>query len=248
MARLSWPRVIVGTVLALLAFVVLAQFWFLCKVYWYSMYPPAVTPIMRSAMADLRKHQPDAKLRYEWVPYDQISNHLKRAVVAAEDARFMQHGGVDWDALRSAWEHNRALAVRRAEAQEAGKPPPRGVMRGGSTITQQLAKNLFLSNDRTYIRKAQELVIAWMIEHVMTKQRILELYLNVAEWGNGIFGAEAAAQHYFRKRAANLNASQASQLAVMLPNPTFYDTNGPTRYLNSRARTIEARARHAVIP
>ena len=246
--RLTWMRLLAGIMLAVLTLFVLAQFYFLCKVYWYSKYPPDSTPIMRAALADLQRSQPGARLQYVWVPYDQISNNLKRAVVAAEDARFMQHQGIDWEALRDAWEHNRALDERRAQALEAGEVPPRGVLRGGSTITQQLAKNLFLSNERTYARKAQELIITWMIEHVMTKQRILELYLNVAEWGNGVFGAEAAARHYFRTSAARLDPSQAAQLAVMLPNPRFYDANGPTRYLLSRARTIAARARQAMIP
>ena len=246
--KLSWPRVILGSLLFILTLVLLVQFWFLCKVFWYSMHPPASTPIMRATMAQLRQERPDATLRYQWVPYERISTSLKRAVVAAEDAKFMQHNGVDWRAVRDAWAHNRELAARRAEAEKAGKRPPRGVMRGASTITQQLAKNLFLSNDRTYFRKGQELVIAWMIEHVMTKQRILELYLNVAQWGNGVFGAEAAARHYFRASANQLGAGQAAQLAAMLPNPAFYDTHGPTSYLNSRTQTLAARARHAVIP
>src|SRR5690606_25722303 len=172
-----------------------------------------------------RKTQPDATLRYEWVDYQNISTNLKRAVLAAEDTTFLQHKGVDWKAIRSAWEHNRQLAARLAAAEESGETV-RGSFRGGSTITQQLAKNLFLSNSRSYLRKGQELVITWMIEHVMSKRRILELYLNVAEWGEGVFGAQAAARHHFKTDAARLGSRQSAQLAAMLPNPRFYDKKG----------------------
>ncbi len=240
-------KIALGTLMALAALVLLVQFWFFCKVVWYSMQAPGSTPIMRSAMAELRETRPDAKLNYQWVDYDRISPSLKRAVVASEDALFMQHRGVEWDAIRNAWEHNRQLAARLQAAEESGTTV-RGVMRGGSTITQQLAKNLFLSNSRSYFRKGQELIITWMIEHVMTKQRILELYLNVAEWGEGVFGAQAAARHYFDTDAARLGTRQAAQLAVMLPNPRFYDAKGVTRYLNSRTNTVMARMRHAHIP
>lgn len=240
-------RLTLGVLMALAALVILVQFWFFCKVVWYSMQPPRSTPIMRAAMSDLREARPDATLKYEWVDYDRISNSLKRAVVASEDANFVRHNGVEWDAIRNAWEHNRELAARLAAAEETGTRV-RGTMRGGSTITQQLAKNLFLSNSRNYLRKGQELVIAWMIEHVMSKQRILELYLNVAEWGEGVFGAQAAARHHFGNSAAGLGNRQAAQLAAMLPNPRFYDARGATRYLSSRTSTIMARMRQADIP
>nr|WP_246129783.1 monofunctional biosynthetic peptidoglycan transglycosylase [Verticiella sediminum] len=232
--------------MAVLAFILLAQFWYLCWVVWYSSNPPASTPIMRSAMRELHTTRPDAELRYQWVPYERISSSLKRAVVAAEDSNFVNHGGVEWNAVRAAWEHNRTLAERRAGAGEGARVS--GVMRGGSTITQQLAKNLFLSNSRSYARKGQELVITWMIEHVMSKERILELYLNVAEWGEGVFGAQAAAQHHFRTNASGLAQRQAAQLAAMLPNPRFYDQRGATRYLNSRTNTIMLRMRQVSIP
>ena len=243
-----WGRIVLGTVMAIAAFVLLVQFWFFCKVVWYSMQPPRSTPIMRAAMAELREKQPQAELRYEWVDYEQISNALKRAVVAAEDARFVEHGGVEWEAIRKAWEYNRRLAAQREAAADNGAAAPGRAIRGGSTITQQLAKNLFLSNSRTYARKAQELVITWMLEHVMSKRRILELYLNVAEWGEGVFGAQAAARHYFRVDAARLGNRQSAQLAAMLPRPRFYDARGATRYLNARTSTLAARMRHAVIP
>lgn len=234
--------------MAVAAFVLLTQFYFFCKVVWYNYNPPRSTPVMRAAMADLQRENPQAELRYDWVDYASINTSLKRAVVAAEDANFMNHTGVEWDAVRAAWEHNQDLRERRAAAAEAGERAPRGVMRGGSTISQQLAKNLFLSNSRSYLRKGQELVITWMIEHVMSKQRILELYLNVAEWGNGVFGAQAAARHHFRTDAASLGPRQAAQLAAMLPNPRFYDDRGATRYLNARTTTLTSRMRQVNIP
>jgi len=240
-------RLVLSILMALLALILLVQFWFFCKVVWYSMQPPSSTPIMRDAMSQLRQTRPDAELKYQWVDYDDISTGLKRAVIAAEDATFMQHNGVEWKAIRGAWEHNRQLAARLEAAEESGTSV-RGTFRGGSTITQQLAKNLFLSNSRSYLRKGQELIIAWMIEHVMSKRRILELYLNVAEWGEGVFGAQAAARHHFNADAATLGSRQAAQLAAMLPNPRFYDRKGVTRYLSSRTSTVMARMRHAHIP
>lgn len=235
-----WPRIVLAVCLLLAAGIVLLQFWYFCKVVWYSMQPPQSTPIMRAAMRELRTSQPDAVLRYEWVDYGNISTALKRAVVAAEDANFTQHNGVEWAAIRAAWEHNQRLA--------SGVAPSRQPMRGGSTITQQLAKNLFLSNSRSYTRKGQELIITWMLEHVMSKERILELYLNVAEWGVGVFGAQAAARHHFKTDAARLGNQQAAQLAARLPNPRFYDQRGSTRYLNSRTQTLMSRMRLVQIP
>lgn len=239
-----WPRIVLAALMLLAAGIVLLQFWYFCKVVWYSMQPPHSTPIMRAAMRELRASQPDAALRYEWVDYGRIGTALKRAVVAAEDANFTQHNGVEWDAIRAAWEHNQRLAERLA----AGEAAPRQSLRGGSTITQQLAKNLFLSNSRSYFRKGQELIITWMIEHVMSKERILELYLNVAEWGVGVFGAQAAARHHFKTDAGRLSSQQAAQLAARLPNPRFYDQRGATRYLNSRTQTLMSRMRQVHIP
>jgi len=204
---------------------------------YYNFQPPGMTSVMREERARLQKKDPDFTLKYEWVDYDRINDHLKRAVVAAEDANFVSHDGVEWEAIRKAWDYNQQQA-------EQG----RARMRGGSTITQQLAKNLFLSGSRTYVRKGQELVLTYMIEHVMSKQRILELYLNVAEWGTGVFGAQAAAQHHFKIDAARLNASQAARLAAMLPNPRYYDERGVTSYLNARTSTYLRRMRDAEIP
>jgi monofunctional glycosyltransferase len=189
----------------------------------------------------------------QWVDYDQISPHLKRAVMASEDAGFVEHGGVDWDAIQSAWQKNekrQEIADKRAEAlarQQAAKPnatlkpvkEPKVI--GGSTITQQLAKNLLLSGERNLLRKGQELVLTLTLEALLSKQRILEIYLNSVEWGDGVFGAEAAAQRYFKKPAAKLNAYEAARLAVMLPSPKFFETRQGSAYLARRTATIVAR-------
>ena len=230
-------RIVGATLMALACLLILSQLWFFFRIVYYAYQPPGQTAVMRQALSQLREKNEDAVLAYDWVSYDQINASLKRAVIAAEDANFVSHSGVEWEAIRKAWEYNQAQA-------EAG----RARMRGGSTISQQLAKNLFLSGSRTYVRKGQELVLTYMIEHVMSKERILTLYLNVAEWGVGVFGAQAAARHYFKTDAAKLTNAQAARLAAMLPNPRFYDTNRNTRYLNSRTSTLQARMRGAEIP
>ena len=187
-----------------------------------------------------------------WVPYSQISDNLKRAVIASEDGEFVHHTGVEWDAIEAARKRNERaeeIAARRAaQAARTGKTvrPPK--LRGGSTITQQLAKNLFLSGERTLLRKGQELVLATTLELLLSKRRILEIYLNNVEWGEGVFGAEAASQHYFRKPASRLTASEAARLAVMLPSPKFFEARQGSGYLASRTSTIVARMSAAELP
>jgi len=223
---LAWPRVLrvaaMTLVLAITALLAL-QLWFFAHVLWWSRFDPGPTPFMRRELARLREADPRRQLRHRWVPYGQISWHLKRAVIAAEDANFTGHDGVDWDAIERAYEQN----------QRRGR-----VVRGGSTITMQLAKNLFLSGERSYLRKGQELVITYMIETVMTKRRILELYLNVAEWGVGVFGAEAGARHHFGVSAAQLAPWQAARMAAMLPRPRYYDANPGSAALARRAAIV----------
>ena len=142
--------------------------------------------------------------RQRWVPYQRIAEPLKRAVLTAEDDGFVDHGGIEWRAIERAWKRNAALERRmQAVDLDADAGPRRLKIHGGSTITQQLAKNLLLSGERNYLRKGQELLLSLLLEAFLSKQRILEIYLNSVEWGNGVFGAEAAAQHYFRKSAAN---------------------------------------------
>jgi len=222
--------------LALFAFL-LYQFGLFVMVVWLCFHDPGSSAFMKATRAELRRENPDAVIRYQWVPYDRISNNLKRAVIASEDANFVVHDGVEWEAIKKAWEYNAR------QAEQGG-----GRVRGGSTITQQLAKNLFLSSERSYWRKAQELALTYMIESVMSKQRILELYLNLAQWGENVFGAEAAAAHYYRGSAARLGSAQAARLAAMLPNPAYYDKRGDTSYLRSRTATIQKRMRLVEIP
>ena len=221
----SWIGRGIGWLLLAAIVVVLAlQLWFLAHIVWYKHHEPTTTAFMRAQLAVLRQSDPKAEIRHTWTPYAKISQHLKRAVIAAEDANFTEHDGVDWDAIERAHERN----------QKRGK-----VTHGGSTITMQLAKNLFLSGDRSYLRKAQELVITFMLEAVLSKERILELYLNVAEWGTGVFGCEAAAQRWFRSSADRLGPAQAARLAAMLPRPRFYDRNPGSATLARRADTIQ---------
>lgn len=216
-----------------LIIVVLIQLYFFLMICWWTVFNPSSTSMMRTQMSSLQETNPKAKLRHQWVPYERISNNLKRAVIASEDANFNDHDGVDWAALQKAYEKN----TRRHK-----------VVGGGSTITQQLAKNLFLSGSRSYVRKAQEMVIAFMLETVMSKERILEIYLNVVEFGRGVFGAEAAARYYFKTSAAGLGTAQAAKLAVMLPNPRYYDRHRDTRYLGRRTSTILIRMNSADLP
>ena len=172
-------------------------------------------------------------MQHQWVPYNRISNNLKRAVIASEDDSFVDHEGVDWEAMQKAYEKN----------QKKGK-----VVSGGSTITQQLAKNLFLSGERSYLRKGQELIITYMLELCMSKERILEIYLNSVEWGVGVFGAEAASQHYYHVSASALSVAQAARLAVMLPKPRYFDKNQGSGYLQRRTEIIVKRMNSAELP
>lgn len=216
-----------------MAALIAVQLYFLVQIWWWVDHNPASTSFMRQQESTLREANPAAQLHYIWIPYDRISGNLKRAIIASEDSHFSEHEGVDWTALQKAYERN----------SHKGKP-----VAGGSTITQQLAKNLFLTGQRSYFRKAQELVITYMLEFFMDKERIFEIYLNVAEWGNGVFGAEAAARHYYGIPAASLGAGQAAKLAVMLPNPRFYDRNRGSAYLERRASLILRRMGSAELP
>jgi monofunctional biosynthetic peptidoglycan transglycosylase len=216
---------------ALLALAWLA--WIAAHVAWYRWNPPGETAFMAQRMEAARAKDPNARLRYQWVPYSRISVHLKRAMIAAEDAKFVDHEGFDWDGIEKALEKNR----------KRGR-----VVAGGSTITQQLAKNLFLSPTKSYWRKGQEAIVTVLLEAMLPKQRILELYLNVIEWGNGVFGAEAAARRYFGISAAALDAAQAARLAAMTPSPRLFERNPGSAYLEGRVATILARMPSAAIP
>ncbi|MCZ4328420.1 monofunctional biosynthetic peptidoglycan transglycosylase [Castellaniella denitrificans] len=230
-------RIVTTALLAALCAAFLYQIGLLGMVVWFNFRDPSNTPVMQDTLNTLRAEDPQARLAHEWVPYDRISANLKRAVIASEDSGFVDHDGVEWDAIRKAWRYNQ----RQADLGRARR-------RGGSTITQQLAKNLFLSNSRNYLRKGQELILTYMIEAVMSKRRILELYLNVAQWGTATFGAQAAARHYFHTDASRLSSSQAARLASMLPNPAYYDRHGATAYLQSHAATVRARMPQVAVP
>jgi monofunctional biosynthetic peptidoglycan transglycosylase len=209
------------------------QLSYLARVWWWRDHNPGTSAFMEARLAELRARNPQAKLAQTWVPYERVSASLKRAIVVAEDSRFVDHEGFDWDAIEKAREKNRIK----------GK-----VVAGGSTISQQLAKNLFLSGARTPWRKGQEALITVMIEHLMDKRRILEIYLNVIEWGDGVFGAEAAARHYYGTSAAGLGPEAAARLAAMVPNPRFYDRNRNTNFLARKTQMILARMPAAELP
>ena len=240
MSAAPQARVWIGRVaVALLASILALQLWFLAWIVFWKWHNPAQTAFMQLELERRERQSPTGpprsprQLQKVWVDYSHISANLKRAVVSSEDQRFVSHEGVDWEAMRKAYTNN----LRRGRA-----------VRGGSTISQQLAKNLFLSAHRSYLRKAQELLITLMIETMWDKRRILEVYLNVVEWGDGVFGAEAAARHYFGISALYLDPEQAARMAAMLPSPRFFDHHRDAAYLSQRAETIESLLAAAQIP
>ena len=230
--RTAW-KVFCYSLGALVIAVAAVQVWFYAHVLWWRVYEPASTAFMEARIERLREKDAKAKLAHRWVPYERVSAQLKRAVVAAEDAKFVGHEGFDWEAISKAMEKN----------EKKGK-----VVSGASTISQQLAKNLFLSGERSWVRKGQEAVITWMLESTLSKRRILELYLNFAEWGDGVFGAQAAARYHFGIDAAALSAQQAAFLAAILPSPRRYAPGHVTPYIAGRIETILSRMSAAQIP
>jgi len=226
-------RVLKRLILGLVGLLFLYQLWLFGWVLWWGQVNPGTTRFMDIRLAELRVKNPVAQLNKQWVAYDQISINLKRAVIAAEDDLFVSHDGFDWEGIRRAIEKN----------QRRGR-----IVAGGSTISQQLAKNLFLSPDKTPWRKGQEAVVTLMIETFWSKQRIFEVYLNVIEWGVGVFGAEAAARHYYGVSAARLSAEQAARLAGMVPSPRYYDRNRNSPGLTARSSAIRRRMAAAQVP
>lgn len=227
--RWLW-RSIVLALLLLLAY----ELWLFARVWWYVDHNPRATAFMERRLVLLQeKMGEDAALKHRWVPYEKISIHLKRALVAAEDSKFLAHEGFDLEGIEKALKKN----------EKKGK-----VVAGGSTISQQLAKNLFLSGERSYVRKGQEAVITLMLEKMMPKRRILEIYMNVIEWGEGVYGAEAAARHYHKTSAANLNSAQAARLAAMVPRPRFFEKRPNSPYLARHSATIQARMSQVSVP
>ncbi|MCF8179418.1 MAG: monofunctional biosynthetic peptidoglycan transglycosylase [Sulfuritalea sp.] len=227
------PRWLKIGLLTLAGALLLWQGWYLGWVLWWKWVNPETTSFQSQRLSEARQKNPKAQLKRTWVPYEKISVQLKRAVIAAEDDKFVDHEGFDWEGIQRAIEKN----------QKKGK-----VVAGGSTITQQLAKNLLLSPTKSVMRKAEEAIITVWIELLWSKRRILEVYLNVVEWGDGLFGAEAAARRYFGISSAQLSADQAAHLAVMLPAPRRYERNPNSAYLTGRARLITGRMPHAEVP
>ena len=219
--------------LGLLGLFLAWQLWLLGWVLFWNWFNPGTTRFMEIRLAELRVKTPEAQLKHAWVPYARISVHLKRAIIAAEDAKFVDHEGFDWEGIQKAIEKN----------QKKGR-----FVAGGSTISQQLAKNLFLTPTRSIFRKGEEAIITLMLENLWSKQRIFEVYLNVIEWGNGVFGAEAAARHYYNTSAAQLGPEQAARLAGMVPNPRFYDRNRNAPGLARKTGIILGRMPSAEVP
>jgi monofunctional biosynthetic peptidoglycan transglycosylase len=231
--RPLWVRLIGWAIGGFILALVLLHGYVAATIWWWRDHPPRETAFMSYRLVELRTTNPGAQIKYRFVPYDRISIQLKRAMIAAEDAHFVDHEGFDWEGIELALEKN----------QRKGR-----VVAGGSTITQQLAKNLFLSPSRSYWRKAEEAAITVLLEAILDKERIFELYLNVIEWGGGVFGAEAAAQRYFGTSAARVSAEQAARLAAMAPNPRFYERHPDAPGLRRKIGIILTRMPSAEIP
>ncbi|NOL49959.1 monofunctional biosynthetic peptidoglycan transglycosylase [Pelistega europaea] len=219
----------IGLVAILFAY----QIFLFSNVVLYALVNPSSTAFMRYQSSQLK----DKEILFQWVDYAKMSNSIKRAVIASEDSGFTEHFGVEWGYIKKAFQYN----LRQSENQN-----PR--IRGGSTLTQQLAKNLFLSPSRSYLRKAQELIITYMLETILSKKRILELYLNTSQFGESVFGIGAASQFYFKKPAQMLSNAEAARLAVLLPNPDDYGRRFRSAYLNRRTSIILRRMPLVEIP
>jgi monofunctional biosynthetic peptidoglycan transglycosylase len=209
------------------------QLWILLHIILWTFANPGESAFMETRLEHLQEKDEKATLRHQWVNYNQISIHIKQAVIAAEDTKFIDHEGFDWEGIEKAYEKNK----RRKK-----------IVAGGSTISQQLAKNLFLSNQRTPWRKAEETIITLMLETILSKQRILEIYLNVIEWGNNVYGIEAASLRYFSSHARDLNSFQSAKLASMIPNPKYYERHQDASGLIERSGIILSRMSVAQVP
>ena len=226
------------------------QLFFVLRIGSMAFLAPESTAFERSQIWQILARDGRLPWRQEWQAMSAISRNLQRAVLASEDSAFPKHHGIWWDSIEKAWDKNskaKARAEQKTQQRASATPAPVKIV-GGSTITQQLAKNLFLSGERSMLRKAQEAIITLTLETLLSKQRILEIYLNSVEWGEGVFGAEAAAQHYFRKPAAQLSAWEAARLAVMLPRPRYFEKRPDSPYLASRAEVIVGRMNDVALP
>ena len=237
----------------------LLQLFFVARITAMLWIDPQSTAFERSEAWRVATQKGSLRWRQQWTPYNQISQNLKRAVIASEDDGFANHDGVDWNAIEKAWEKNTKAQEQAARQQARSGRPAAAVQAtpaktkapkvvGGSTITQQLAKNLFLSGERTFLRKGQEFLLTFALEAILGKRRIFEIYLNSVEWGEGVFGAEAAAQHYYRKPSGQLSAFEAARLAVMLPRPKYFEKLPDSSYAAARAEVIVGRMSGAELP
>jgi monofunctional biosynthetic peptidoglycan transglycosylase len=250
---MDWTRQLLRWALLVLLSTAALQLYFLTRIAVMAGVNPQSTTFQRSEAWRLLTQDQQRPWRQTWTPYAQISNQLKRAVIASEDAGFVEHSGVEWEALEKAWERNlKAQAIadqlneRLDQRQAAQRVEPKVV--GGSTISQQLAKNLFLGSERSMARKVQEFAITFMLEGLLGKKRMLEIYLNNVEWGEGVFGAEAAAAYYHHVHASQLNAAQAARLAVMLPAPKRFEKRPGSAYLVGRAHVVQRRMGAVELP
>jgi monofunctional biosynthetic peptidoglycan transglycosylase len=197
---------------------------------------PQTSSMIEYRISEAKKENKEPRKYMIWQPIEQISPNLAKAVLAGEDSRFFEHNGFDWDAINKAWEEAQKEGEKEAKAEgdydpESWIPPMPSFKRGASTVTQQLAKNLFLSEDRNFLRKGREAVYTYYLERELNKKRILELYLNIIEWGDGIYGAEAASRVYFNKSASQLTPQEAAYLSAMIPSPlnVFNPKKNPKR-------------------
>lgn len=207
--------------------------WIFVKIVWFIRFDPKTSAFMENGLDEIQEKNPDAVLKQRWIPYEKISINVKKAVIAAEDARFLDHEGFDWDAIQIAFEKN----LRKGR-----------IVAGGSTISQQLAKNLFLSKSKNPFRKMEEALITFMIEKIMSKRRILEIYLNIIEWGEGIFGIEAASQYYYKRSSTQVDAVQAATLAAIIPNPKYFQTRIKSSRVRKKAGILLCRMKMARPP
>jgi monofunctional biosynthetic peptidoglycan transglycosylase len=233
MKKKTWWWFVWRILAALFVLMLCYQAWIAAHIAWWIEHNPSTSAFMDDRLAIMQSKDPKARLQHKWIPYKNISDNLKRALIAAEDAKFVDHEGFDWDGIQRAYEKNMAR----------GK-----IVAGGSTISQQLAKNLFLSTKRTPWRKAEETIITLMLEALMDKERIFDIYLNTIEWGNGVFGAEAAARHYYQISASQLTVEQAAKLAAMVPNPRYYDNHPEAKGLLRKTEIIMGTMEFADIP
>ena len=245
-----WTKILFVTLLGAVAVWLAFEFFTFPNISKLRTENPTTSSMIEYRISEAVAEGKEPKKYQVWMPIEQISPHLQRAVLAGEDARFFEHDGFDWDAINKAWEEAKQEAEKEAKAEgefdeNAWIPPMPQFKRGASTVTQQLAKNLYLSEERSFLRKGREALITYFLEKELSKKRILEIYLNVIEWGDGVYGAEAASRYYFNKSASNLTPQEAAYLSAMIPSPlnVFNPKKNPKR-VKRRQRVIQRGMNH----